>query len=1605
MKARRLWQASVLGVGLNVVLMSVLTHYASRAQANPSIYYVREGTAGDCLSVTTPCSSVQYAIHLAVASGDEVRVAGGTYTEDLAITHSVKLRGGWNISFTVQNPVSTPTILYGDAFTHNVRVNGEPPTNITIENLTLRNGNDGIHISRGDVVVESCTIRDSVEQGLEINGGTVLISGTRILTARQGIEVNSGTVHAADVYIAHTSGEGLLIETGSTITITESTIEDCLDQGVQVDRGSLWLFDSLIHNTGADGIHAEGGSTSIVSSTFHTTLADGIRVSGTHVISGNLVYEIPGQGIYAQGYDEPLFLINNTVRDAGGDGIRADGRLTVTVQGNTVYSTGQHGVNATGSTIAVTSNAVSQCRGDGVRASGGGSVDIAANWILSNLIGIAVYGPTMPMNTLTASAVPVFTIANNMIGDHITVSVELTGTGAAFVAHNTLVGDSLGRQGTGLAVLGPLTVTAVNNIVVSHSVGITARAGAVLSASHTLLWGNADDPISGTVALHVPPLFVAPAQQNYHLHPQSLAVDAGIDAGIFTDVDGDPRSLDTHPDIGADEVRIHASYLPLILKPPPPAPPFAPIYHLRADRNDLDWLAQEPYRDETIPATFCAASAPGEPRRRCWDVDIRYRGDTARTMPKKSWKVFFPSSDPFQSQNGISYELNLNADYVDQALLRSHIGYDLFARVGVPTPCAGYARLYINDEYYGLFSEIEQVDERFLHHNGIEMHGNLYKPFYGRLDLEADDWWYSYHYPKKTNRQSGHEDLVTLIELINNTPDEQFPGAIAEVLDVNNWLDWYAVNTLIGNFEMTNKNYYIYHDFSSARWMILPWDVDISFGHNEGNPYGLFDRDISWDNPIDIGADPAGKHNFLIERMMDMPEFRFYHCRLLTEMMADDFSPAEMFPRIDKTYAQIYDAAIADPNRWRPELEGYPGFEDGPDELKTYITNRIEFLEGEMISFCPTLQIPLTINELMADNSSTIADEGGDYDGWIEIHNHSSTLTWDLGEMYLTDISSEPTKWRIPHDTLIPPGGTLLFWTDGEESEGPLHASFTLDAGGGQIGLFDRDVYGNAAISVLSYGAQSADVSYGRLPDGGETFQFFATPTPGWLNQGQPPLISGTAHEPILPNGSDTVNVTSKITDEATVIATLWYRASAPGAQPPDYQSTQMTAGGGNLYTGSIPARADGTWVEYHVEAEDVVGMVSVDRPGWPQGDYRYIVGWHRPPIYINELMAINSRTQEDEVGETDDWLELYNAGPVAIDVGGMYLSDNIDSATSYMIPAGTIIPAGGYLILWADGDGKGVHLNFKLSGAGEYVGLFDSQANYYSPIDAVYFNPQTADISWGRFPDGSDKWHAMATPTPGDPNRLLPPEFPQVTRTPTWPDTGETVTITAIITAGSPNISATLWYDAGSSFQAIPMTPVGDGTTWQAFLPAQSAGTIVQYYLEAVDSMGQETLHPPAAPAAMYRYKVGYTPPSVLINEFLAANVNVNQDEAGEYDDWIELYNGGAVTVTLDGMHLTDDLAEPAKWQFPTGTTIPPGNYLLVWCDRGMEQGPLHANFKLNRDGEVIGLFDTVAHDLVPLDWIAFDPQQTDVSYGRQPDGADIWVSLTLPTPGTSNE
>jgi hypothetical protein len=141
-----------------------------------------------------------------------------------------------------------------------------------------------------------------------------------------------------------------------------------------------------------------------------------------------------------------------------------------------------------------------------------------------------------------------------------------------------------------------------------------------------------------------------------------------------------------------------------------------------------------------------------------------------------------------------------------------------------------------------------------------------------------------------------------------------------------------------------------------------------------------------------------------------------------------------------------------------------------------------------------------------------------------------------------------------------------------------------------------------------------------------------------------------------------------------------------------------------------------------------------------------------------------------------------------------------------------------------------------------------------------------------------------------------------------------------------------------------------------------------------------------------------------VVLNELLAANDSTLMDEAGEYDDWFELHNPTDQAVDLAGMFLSDDLGDPQKWEIPAGTVIEPGGFLLLWADEDADQGPLHTSFKLNADGEELGLFDTLANGNGVIDSVSFPAQESDVSYGRVPDGNGGWSFMNAPTPGSSN-
>jgi len=215
-----------------------------------------------------------------------------------------------------------------------------------------------------------------------------------------------------------------------------------------------------------------------------------------------------------------------------------------------------------------------------------------------------------------------------------------------------------------------------------------------------------------------------------------------------------------------------------------------------------------------------------------------------------------------------------------------------------------------------------------------------------------------------------------------------------------------------------------------------------------------------------------------------------------------------------------------------------------------------------------------------------------------------------------------------------------------------------------------------------------------------------------------------------------------------------------------------------------------------------------------------------------------------------------------------------------------------------------------------------------------------------------------------------------------------------------SYHINDAAWQQQAMHDDGLEGDAVAGDHIFVAVIPGQTGNTVVEYSIIATDGI-QQTSTKPCNP-------VSYTIPSgnsynLYINEFMASNNSTITDDHGEYEDWIELYNGGSASVWLGDKYLTDNLANPQKWALPD-ITMESGSFLLIWADDQPEQGPLHTNYKLDKDSEEIGLFDNAASAYALLDGFTYTLQSTDISQGRITDAAPEWKFFDAPTPGSSN-
>lgn len=445
--------------------------------------------------------------------------------------------------------------------------------------------------------------------------------------------------------------------------------------------------------------------------------------------------------------------------------------------------------------------------------------------------------------------------------------------------------------------------------------------------------------------------------------------------------------------------------------------------------------------------------------------------------------------------------------------------------------------------------------------------------------------------------------------------------------------------------------------------------------------------------------------------------------------------------------------------------------------------------------------------------------------------------------------------------------------------------------------------------------------------------------------------------------------------------------------------------------------------------------------------------------LRINEIIASNQTGQMDNFFDRDDWIEIYNPpGNPITNLAGYYLSDDPANLTKWQIPATnagvtTMLP-NSFKVIWIDNDanqGENHVGGFTLSVDGEFIILTAPDGS--SIIDSVEFPELAPDISYGRECDGCNNWMFFNNVTyqssnfEMQANHLLLINEVQTVNISTihdrandydpWfeiynPNPFQVNLANYSIDLGGANLWTVAANDPGKT--VIPANgfkiiwcdgETAEGTTHSTLIlqpngviniTAPDGSTLLDSYsynnMEAGKSWGRQadgsgTSIVFNAPTPTMTNSLIFVQPALLyINEVLAANQTGITDEAGQREDWFEIYNPNNFPVNIGGYYISDNPEVRNKWRVPVdfqdSVTVPALGWRLFWADDDTQQGVRHTNFRLRNNAEYLGLFSSDGFSIADeVSWEYIFPDQ---SLGRFTDGSPVWVQFSETTPDASN-
>lgn len=757
------------------------------------------------------------------------------------------------------------------------------------------------------------------------------------------------------------------------------------------------------------------------------------------------------------------------------------------------------------------------------------------------------------------------------------------------------------------------------------------------------------------------------------------------------------------------------------------------------DPADLQAMLDDPYDNTYYPCSVHLLSS--EVDTVIEDVAIRPRGNTSRGAVKKSWKLKFNEFVPGREVFGIE-KLNLNGHQNDPSIVRGKLAWDVYNQFGVPSPRASMARLIINDgsQVDDVYANVEQIDDEFLAAWYGDDTGNLYQCSYKgeRADLRyvppGDAATYANlgtptYELENDSGANQHQDLADFIAFIENADDATFADEIAQRFSVDTFLRSLAVDCVNGHWDNMwygANNYFLYVHHDTGRVEYIPYDLDNSYGIDffstdwAARPASSFgDGGFGWDfgSAFGGGAEPP-----LVRRIMAIDAYHDQYLRYVRQLVGAVGEPTEPAETVYTDSIGDTFNAVSDPHF---DIDAVTLANDESDLLaEVRVAGPIDVGgdtdQTRIVMFFDTGPGGSTSNPWGREiNTSTQADYF--LGSWTDNGGGFIFYAWDGAE------------WNLLHASFDNPGGFAQDLSN--KADGIARYTLPLAA----MGLSDTDSFGFDVVTTNDRGADT-EPGVDHLSNPSQA-------TPNYDMPSQAGMYPVHTLEPFMPGGIDSVET----------IFTLGTRESHIDAlrdtlEPYAFMGSYANGNSDYNYTAAdfsdsfeLPASYSGgspwAWgVKPYIQARTDSLRASVPAPA------------PLPELVVNEVLASNDSIIMDEAGEYEDYIEIYNAGDVMVDLSGMQLSDDVFEPLKWAFPDGTMLAPGAFLIVWCDddpGDGP-LHATFKLSAGGESAVLSHRADEGSVLIDSVTFPGLLPDESYGRAPDGSESFEVFCAVTPG---------------------------------------------------------------------------------------------------------------------------------------------------------------------------------------------------------------------------------------------------------------